>query len=149
MKEEYGVVPGPEHYACVVDMLGRRGRLKEAMKVAESMPFEAGALVWEALFGACRVDGDMVIGQRAAERLAVLEPKWVLPYLVMAQVRAMNCRWERVACVRNAMQEKRVKKVTGCSWIGIREKVIVKKKLSTGSFFLLSLQALSSYSLCK
>ncbi|KAL4203441.1 hypothetical protein AMTRI_Chr01g104010 [Amborella trichopoda] len=37
MKKEYGLEPRIEHYGCVVDLLGRAGRLEEAIEVIEGM----------------------------------------------------------------------------------------------------------------
>ncbi|XVF48505.1 hypothetical protein PTKIN_Ptkin03bG0195900 [Pterospermum kingtungense] len=34
------VKPGIEHYACMVDLLGRDGRLKEAKDLIETMPLK-------------------------------------------------------------------------------------------------------------
>ncbi|CAN1820905.1 Putative pentatricopeptide repeat-containing protein At3g11460, mitochondrial [Linum perenne] len=35
--DKYQLCPGPEHYSCVVDLLGRAGRLFEAHKLIKSM----------------------------------------------------------------------------------------------------------------
>ncbi|KAI7989880.1 Pentatricopeptide repeat-containing protein [Camellia lanceoleosa] len=54
----YGVKPKFEHYACVVDLLARAGKLKEAEKfIEEEMGGveRADAYVWRAPLGACRV----------------------------------------------------------------------------------------------
>lgn len=47
--------PGLEHYSCIVDLLGRAGRLDEAMKFIDSMPVEPDGAVWGALLGACKI----------------------------------------------------------------------------------------------
>ncbi|XWS13599.1 hypothetical protein CRYUN_Cryun36dG0051700 [Craigia yunnanensis] len=49
MHRLYGITPGEDHYACLVDLLCRAGKLLEAKDVITSMPFEPGAPVWEAL----------------------------------------------------------------------------------------------------
>ncbi|KAJ7964441.1 Pentatricopeptide repeat-containing protein [Quillaja saponaria] len=46
MKKEYGLFPSLEHYACLVDILGRAGKIKEALLVAENMPMEPGGSIW-------------------------------------------------------------------------------------------------------
>ncbi|KAH0712498.1 hypothetical protein KY289_008457 [Solanum tuberosum] len=56
MGEEYGIQPSAEHYACVVDMLGRVGRLDEAHNLAKTLGVEGNVLgIWGSLFEACRL----------------------------------------------------------------------------------------------
>jgi pentatricopeptide repeat protein len=51
-----------EHYACMVDLLGRSGLVEEALDFINEMPCQADALVWKTLFGACRTRNNMDIG---------------------------------------------------------------------------------------
>ncbi|KAF9601158.1 hypothetical protein IFM89_017106 [Coptis chinensis] len=55
MVHNYDTIPEVVHYACMVDLLGRRGLLDKAAKFIDSMPIEPDASVWRALFGACHV----------------------------------------------------------------------------------------------
>ncbi|PRQ50724.1 putative pentatricopeptide [Rosa chinensis] len=55
MIKDYSLVPGVEHYACVVDLLGRAGCLLEAYKFIQRMPVEPDIGVWGALLSACRI----------------------------------------------------------------------------------------------
>ncbi|KAF2321169.1 hypothetical protein GH714_034895 [Hevea brasiliensis] len=66
MSMEHGIVPRMEHYACMVDLLGRSGCLEEAMEFINSMPFKADALVLRTFLGACRVHGNINLGKHAA-----------------------------------------------------------------------------------
>ncbi|KAL8499859.1 hypothetical protein ACS0TY_019746 [Phlomoides rotata] len=52
--EKYGIVPRLEHYACMVDLLGRAGKIDEAYGIVQRMPIEADLFGWGALLGACR-----------------------------------------------------------------------------------------------
>ncbi|KAH0972785.1 hypothetical protein GBA52_024941 [Prunus armeniaca] len=45
MKSKYQVEPRTEHYACMVDLLGRVGKVKEAMDLIKKMSVEADAIV--------------------------------------------------------------------------------------------------------
>ncbi|KAL0289604.1 UNVERIFIED_CONTAM: Pentatricopeptide repeat-containing protein, chloroplastic [Sesamum calycinum] len=74
MSQSYNMNPGLEHYACMVDLLGRAGRLYDAKKFVESMPIEPDVSVWGALLGACRKYGDLNMGREVAERLFEIEP---------------------------------------------------------------------------
>ncbi|KAL6010609.1 hypothetical protein ACLOJK_001044 [Asimina triloba] len=40
MKEDYSVIPDVKHYTCIVDLLGRAGRLDAALELVDGMPVE-------------------------------------------------------------------------------------------------------------
>ena len=54
MEDKFGIQPGEDHYACMVDLLGKAGHIEEAEELISRMPFRPGVLVWQALLGACR-----------------------------------------------------------------------------------------------
>ncbi|KAA8516257.1 hypothetical protein F0562_016550 [Nyssa sinensis] len=49
MSKEHGLVPKPEHYACVVDILGRAGFLFCAREFIGAMPIEPDIILWRTL----------------------------------------------------------------------------------------------------
>ncbi|THU54893.1 hypothetical protein C4D60_Mb11t00850 [Musa balbisiana] len=51
MRKQHGVVPDEDHYVCLVDMLGRAGRLEEATECLREMPCGPSARAWNALLG--------------------------------------------------------------------------------------------------
>lgn len=125
MEKEYGVIPKNEHYACIVDLLSRAGKVEEAMDVIKMMPHEADAIIWGSILCACYVHGDLKLTEMVAERMIELEPQSSLPYLVLAQTYQMRGRWESIVRVRKAMTDRGIDKVIGCSWIGIRSQIFV------------------------
>ncbi|KAK2977434.1 hypothetical protein RJ640_028595 [Escallonia rubra] len=74
MYKEHGISPRMEHYACMVDLLGRSGFLEKAVDFINSMPFAADALVWRTLLGACRVHGNTELGKHAAKKILEQDP---------------------------------------------------------------------------
>nr|XP_010939498.2 putative pentatricopeptide repeat-containing protein At1g69350, mitochondrial [Elaeis guineensis] len=55
MKQEFGIEPQSEHYACVVDLLSRAGHVDRAYKFIKSMLVEPDASIWRSLLnGGCR-----------------------------------------------------------------------------------------------
>lgn len=52
MSEKFGMVPLLEHYACVVDMFGRAGKLIEAKELIESANIDHGLCLWLILLNA-------------------------------------------------------------------------------------------------
>eukprot|EP01018_Ginkgo_biloba_P011552 Gb_34236 [translate_table: standard] len=123
MIQDHGIRPTSEHYACMVDLLGRAGHMKEAEEFIHKMPFEPCASIWGALLGACRVHGNMEVGTRAAERLLELEPQCAGTHVLLSNIYAAAGRWDDVAKVRKLMKDRGVKKEPGVSWIEAKNKV--------------------------
>ncbi|KAK7271534.1 hypothetical protein RJT34_27509 [Clitoria ternatea] len=125
MKEKFEIEPEAEHYSCLIDLLGRAGRLKEAESVIETMPFNPGSIEWAALLGACRKHGNVELAVKAANEFLRLEPYSAAPYVMLSNMYASASRWEEAAKVKRLMRERGVKKKPGCSWIEIDKKVHV------------------------
>ncbi|KAH6812423.1 Tetratricopeptide repeat superfamily protein [Perilla frutescens var. frutescens] len=119
MQSQYDLDPWPEHYACLVDLLGRANRLHEALELVETMKMEPTAAVWCALLGACRIHSNMEIGEIAARKLLETEPENPGHYVLVSNMYAAAERWEDVEEVRMRMKAKGLKKDPGCSWMEV------------------------------
>ncbi|PON62684.1 DYW domain containing protein [Trema orientale] len=123
MDKVFGIKPGPEHYACMIDLLGRSGKLKEAEGLVNQMTMEPDATVWKALLAACRVHGNVELGEKAAKNLLELEPFNAVPYVLLSNMYSAAGRWEDAARVRRLMKSMGISKEPGCSWIEINSQV--------------------------
>ncbi|XP_058067681.1 pentatricopeptide repeat-containing protein At4g14850 [Magnolia sinica] len=125
MERKYGIEPRAEHYACVVDLLGRAGMVDRAYKFIKDMPIRPTVSVWGALLGACRVHGKPELGQVAAEKLFELDPHDSGNHVLLSNMFAAAGRWEEATDVRKEMNEVGIKKGPGCSWITVKNMVHV------------------------
>lgn len=125
MRKEYGVNPTLEHYACVVDLLGRSGRLEEASKFIEEMPIEADAVIWGALLTACWFWMDMKLGERVADKMFSLEPKPLYAYIILSNIYAVRGKWVEKMEVRKRLRSLEQEKGPGCSWLELDSRVHV------------------------
>ncbi|XP_006653508.3 pentatricopeptide repeat-containing protein At3g63370, chloroplastic [Oryza brachyantha] len=116
---KYRLQPWQEHYACVVDLLGRSGRTEEAYEFIKSMPVEPKSVVWCALLGACRVHKNHELAVVATDKLLELEPANAGNYVLVSNVFAEMGRWNNVKEVRTRMTERGLRKDPACSWIEI------------------------------
>ncbi len=123
MNSKYQVEPRTEHYACMVDLLGRAGQVNEAMNLIENMPVEADAVVWGALLGACRTHMKLDLAEVAAKKLVQLEPKNSGHYTLLSNIYASKGKWGDVADLRKKMRARNVSKSPGCSWIEVEKEV--------------------------
>ncbi|KAK7258262.1 hypothetical protein RIF29_32842 [Crotalaria pallida] len=118
----YGIEPRVDHYACMVDLFGRWGFLKEAEELIDKLDVEPNAMVWSNLLGACRIHGDDKRGQRAAKNLIELEPQNSSPYVLLSNMYASTGHWDEAKSLRRAMIQKDIQKMPGCSWIAVGQK---------------------------
>jgi pentatricopeptide repeat protein len=65
MIDAHGIAPELSHYNCVVDLLGRAGRLNDLFEVVESRLFEPDIVTWSSTLSACHQWGDAELGDRA------------------------------------------------------------------------------------
>ncbi|XP_051210902.1 pentatricopeptide repeat-containing protein At4g32430, mitochondrial [Lolium perenne] len=117
MVAEYRIELWPEHYACVVDMLGRAGRLEEAEELMLKMPSGPSISALQSLLGACRIHGNTSIAERVANILTETEPAESGAYVLLSNIYAEKGDWRGVAKVRRQMRERGVTKEIGFSWV--------------------------------
>ncbi|KAL4183889.1 hypothetical protein AMTRI_Chr11g157330 [Amborella trichopoda] len=117
MSEKYQIFPSSDHYAIMVDLFGRAGRLEEAYELMKTMPIQPNVGAWGALLGACRLQGHIELGEMVAKRLFDIEPHNGGNYVLLSNIYAAANRWADVWCVREMMRERGVRKIPGCSWL--------------------------------
>lgn len=69
MQSGFGIIPALEHYTCMVDMLGRVGRVEEAEELISGMEMEPDEALWGALLSACRIHGKVEVAERVEGKL--------------------------------------------------------------------------------
>ncbi|RWR78239.1 pentatricopeptide repeat-containing protein [Cinnamomum micranthum f. kanehirae] len=122
MIRDHHIDPTMEHYACMVDLYSRAGKFEKAIELIKGMPFPAGATVWRTLLGACRVHRNLELGKLAADKLISLEPQDSAAYVLLSNIYASAGKWEEKTKVRRLMDERKVKKEAGSSWIEVKNK---------------------------
>ncbi|CAA6665055.1 unnamed protein product [Spirodela intermedia] len=112
---DHSVAPTSKHYACMVDLLGRSGRLEEAEAMAFTVPAAPDSGVWGALLGACRLHGDVEMGERAGKKALELEPENDGYYMVLSNLYNSVGRKADATELREAMVSRGVRKSAGWS----------------------------------
>lgn len=123
MQKSWKLIPGPEHYTCMVDLLGRSGRLSEAYKFVNQIPIDLPTHTWETLLSACRVYGNLELGEFVAKKILNNQPLNGGVYVLLSNIYAAKGMWEDVARIRELMKAIGTKKERACSWIEIKGKV--------------------------
>ncbi|GAV79491.1 PPR domain-containing protein/PPR_2 domain-containing protein/PPR_3 domain-containing protein, partial [Cephalotus follicularis] len=123
MDEKYGLVPEMEHYACIVDLLGRVGRLDDAMEFISKMPIRPDEMVWQSLLGACRVHSNVEFGEIAAQKILSIRPEYSATYVLLSNTYIETGSFKDGQSLRDRMKERGVKKEPGYSWISVKGRV--------------------------
>ncbi|XP_060198254.1 pentatricopeptide repeat-containing protein At1g31430-like [Lycium barbarum] len=126
MSRIYGIQPKLEHYGCLIDLLGRAGLLSEAEVMISQIPNKDNEIIvpiYGALLSACRIYGNVDVGERVAELLMEIESYDSSTHTLLANTYASAGRWEDVSKVRGTMRNLGVKKSPGCSSIDINGNV--------------------------
>lgn len=123
MKMEYGLKPCSEHYSCVVDLLGRAGRLEEARKLIELMEDEPDGAVWGALLGACKIHKNVELAELAFHKVVELEPTNIGYYVLLSNIYTQANNSEGILRVRLMMRERKLKKDPGYSYFECNGKI--------------------------
>ncbi|KAL0653108.1 hypothetical protein Bca4012_095799 [Brassica carinata] len=123
MRTVYRIAPGPEHYACMIDLYGRSGDFAKAEELLNQMEVEPDATVWKAILAASRKHGKIETGERAARTLMELEPNNAVPYVLLSNMYSAAGRQEEAANIRRLMKSRNISKEPGCSWVEGRGRV--------------------------
>ncbi|OMO74543.1 hypothetical protein COLO4_26597 [Corchorus olitorius] len=106
----YGLVASIKHYGCLVDLLGRAGRLKQAFDLIKRMPMKPNDVVWGALLGACRVHLDTNMVEQVMQELHTLNYDMdsgdYSHYVLLSNIYAASDKWEKAEKMRMAMLTK-------------------------------------------
>ncbi|KAL4605902.1 hypothetical protein ACB092_09G063600 [Castanea dentata] len=123
MWDDYAVRPDVKHYTCMVDLLGRAGRLDEALKLIENITVEKDEGLWRALLGACTILGRLDLAEKAAKLLPELQPQNPRHFVLLSNIYSKAGKGKDVANIRDLMMQRRLKKVPGWTWIEVDEKI--------------------------
>lgn len=125
MHKKYGVWPAIQHYGCVVDLLARAGRLRDAEEFIRKMPIEPDEVLWRTLIWGCKVHKDMNRAERLIKRLECqkLESNDCESFVLIGNVYASAGKWHDKARTRELMNKRGLVKPPGSSKIEINGKI--------------------------
>ncbi|KAK6941845.1 E motif [Dillenia turbinata] len=123
MEPKYGVRAILEHFACMVDLLGRAGRIPEALNLIKNSPYSESPLIWRTLVNVCKLCGDLSFGKIASKHLLDLTPEEAGSYILISNFYAGRGMLKEAAKVRTMMNDLKLPKEAGYSTIEVDNKV--------------------------
>ncbi|MCO5580387.1 hypothetical protein L7F22_034253 [Adiantum nelumboides] len=82
------IVPDLKHYGSLVDLLGRAGDFKRLESMLRVLPKQANLAMWLCLLGACRIHGNLGLGEEAFDNAVKMQPEDATAYVMMSNVYA-------------------------------------------------------------
>ncbi|TVU02810.1 hypothetical protein EJB05_51658, partial [Eragrostis curvula] len=123
MVEHYHIRPRMEHYGCIADLLGRAGKLQEAVQFIESMPIKPGVIIWVTLLSSCIAHGDAELIEYVSKKVLEIEPFNSSYQVLVSNCSALEGRWGSVTDARKMMRDMGIEKVPGSSLIQVGSEV--------------------------
>ncbi|KAI3857922.1 hypothetical protein MKW98_011188 [Papaver atlanticum] len=117
MTKTHGIKPTIDHCICLVDLLGRAGRLEEAMSVIENMKPAQDALIYKTLLASCKVHGNVTMGEDMARRALQLNPSDPAVYVLLANIYDDAGKTNFGDLTRQLMRDNGLRKNPGKSWL--------------------------------
>lgn len=121
MVNQFGITPDSDHYACVIDMLGRSGRVEEAYQLVKTMSAVTSAgphvgALGAVLAAACRSSlSEVRTAEAVAHELFLLEPDNTGNYILLWSLYASRGEWTKAELLRRTMDVKGMTKIPAYS----------------------------------
>lgn len=119
----YGITPKPEHYACMVDLLGKAGRFEEAESLIKKMTFPPNEFVLGSLLGSCSVHGKLELGEKVLHQLIQMDPCNTGYQILLSNMYTLAGNHDQANALRNTLKTNGIRKVPGMSSIHVNGKV--------------------------
>ncbi|KAK8925980.1 Pentatricopeptide repeat-containing protein [Platanthera zijinensis] len=124
MRFEHQITPSEQHYGCIVDLLSRSGRLREAYEVVDSMPMEPTEATWRSILSACEINGrDIEIAESAYRELQKMGSVNAGDCVMLSKLYLDLRRWEEAADTRIEIVNRGLLQVPGFSKVEVKRKI--------------------------
>ncbi|KAK9683176.1 hypothetical protein RND81_10G121100 [Saponaria officinalis] len=125
MRNDFGLVPTLDQYACLIDLYARKGQLTKATQLMQKMPYDPNSVILSSILTCCKIHCSVETGREIANQLFELQPSNAAAYLTMAHIYAGAGLHDEVANIRKLMKRKVTTKSAAWSWIEVDGKIEV------------------------
>ncbi|XP_027359134.1 pentatricopeptide repeat-containing protein At5g15340, mitochondrial [Abrus precatorius] len=117
LESVYGIRPEIEHYACMVDLLGRAGHLEEAENLVKKMPFPPNEVILGSLLASCYAHGKLQLGEQIMHELVQMDPSNTEYHILLSNMYALSGKEVKANSLRQVLKNRGIRKVPGMSTI--------------------------------
>ncbi|KAF8696809.1 hypothetical protein HU200_036447 [Digitaria exilis] len=122
MKSKYKIDPKPEHYVCLIDMLGRAGQIDEAWNLYCSLTAsqnKCSSAICVAMLNACRANMDVLRGKKVAAHLLEIDPRNPGIHVLIANFHSAIRQWSESDESRKGIVKKGLRKEAASSHVSL------------------------------
>jgi pentatricopeptide repeat protein len=125
MKERYMVDRKKEHYACVVDMLSRSGRLVDAYELVKEMPIEVTKSIAGAFFNGCMIHGRRDLAEKMIDDVTRGDLKKPGSFAMLSAIYATSGERKEVRnTMKKIVKERKAQKEPACSQVEEKDEFV-------------------------
>lgn len=84
---------------------------------------EPNSIIWRTLINACRIHGELNVGESILKELIKKEPTVESNYILLSNIYAKMSRWEKKTTIREEMGKKGLRKIPGSTMIELDNKI--------------------------
>lgn len=125
MTDVFCIKPNFGHYWCLSNLMANVGLMQEAVSILKNIPSDEGMHgeepVWAGVFGSCRFEGDVMLGEQIAKELIEQDPHNFCHYNLLGNVYAAAGKWEEVARTKETMKGRGIRRAPCCSLNDLKE----------------------------
>lgn len=115
MCHNYNFLPSMKHYACMVDLLARSGRLEEALEFVDKLTVKPSLSLMGAFLHGCVLHSRFDLAEATMRRILEMHPDEASYYVLMSNLYTSNGRWREANQVRELLKRRGLVKCYGCS----------------------------------
>ncbi|KAM1247262.1 hypothetical protein ACFX2J_043225 [Malus domestica] len=112
-----------EHYACMVDLLGRAIHVKEFKNLIDPMPLKPNVGIHQTLLSACKVHGDLEIRKKVGYTLLRMNNNNPVNYEMLSNIYAEAGYWKVCKRIRKLFKMKGLRKEAEHGYVEIDKEV--------------------------
>ncbi|KAM7262327.1 hypothetical protein ACFE04_021404 [Oxalis oulophora] len=122
IKDHHNIELTNEHYACMVDLLGRCGRLEEAEDILKQVKYP-DIVLWRTLLSSCRKHGNVDMAERILTKVQELTSCDEGTHILLSNLYASKGKWSQVVKMKSSIREMAFKKNPAMSWVDVDREV--------------------------
>jgi pentatricopeptide repeat protein len=122
MKSKYGIDPQPEHYACLIDMLGRAGHIDEVWDLYCRLTARRNSCsnaIYVATLNACKANMDVIRGKKVAVHMLEVHPQNPGIHVLISNFHSAIRQWSESDESRRVLVEKGLRKEAASSHVSV------------------------------
>ncbi|XP_057780830.1 putative pentatricopeptide repeat-containing protein At5g59200, chloroplastic [Salvia miltiorrhiza] len=122
MENDYGLEPRVEHYGCLIDLLGRAGRVHEAYELIQETRVAPDHIMLGSLLSSCKAHRAFELGEKVVKTLLAHEFSESCDagtYILVSNFYSSWGKWDEALLARAELRKKGVEKEPGSSSIEV------------------------------